>query len=100
MADTVSTRLDRDLMRDLGALQKESGRKRSELLREALRQGLRAIRVEEAVHRYAQREISLGRARELARMPLPDFLDALRKAGVALDYASEDLAEDLAWASS
>lgn len=54
------------------------------------------LRVEMAVHLYSQGRLSVGKARELAGMPLWEFRQVLASRRVAAHYGIEDLDEDLA----
>lgn len=98
MAHTVSGRLPPDLVRELDRLGKDAGKSRSEVLRDVVRRGVAAERLERALEAYRRREVSLGRASEMAGMPITVFLDELRRAGVLRDYDIDDLRRDMAWA--
>lgn len=98
MSETVSGRLPDDLVHELDALGDLTGKSRSEMLRDVVRRGLAAERLDRALEAYRRREVSLGRASEMAALPITVFLDELRRAGILLNYTHEDLAEDLAWA--
>lgn len=98
MAETVSGRLPPDLLRELDRLGRLSGKSRSEILRDVVRRGVAAERLERALDAYRRREVSLGRASEMAGVPLTVFLDELRRAGILRDYDTEELRRDLEWA--
>lgn len=98
MAETVSGRLPPDLLRELDRLGRLSGKSRSEILRDVVRRGVAAERLERALDAYRRREVSLGRASEMAGVPLTVFLDDLRRAGILRDYDTEELRRDLEWA--
>lgn len=100
MTDTVSTRLPPDVVRALDALGRELGRNRSELLRDVIVRGLDAERLARALDALRARRVSLGRAAEMAGLPVTVFLDEVRRAGVLLDYDLDDLRHDLAWADA
>lgn len=53
MPDTVTIRLDRDLARRLAKLSRQSGRTRSEIVRDALRRQLAIVQFEELRRRIA-----------------------------------------------
>jgi predicted HTH domain antitoxin len=99
MAGIVSGRLPDDLLRDLDRWGRSTGRTRSEVLRDVVRRGLAAERLERAVEAYRRREASLGKAADLAGVPPTVFLDALRQAGVVLPYDKEEAERDLDWAA-
>ena len=99
MAHTVSGRLPPDLLRELDHLGKVAGKTRSEMLRDVVRRGVAAERLERALEAYRLRQVSLGRASEMAGVPLTVFLDELRRAGVLRDYGADELRRDLEWAA-
>jgi predicted HTH domain antitoxin len=98
VANSVSGRLPPDLLRDLDRLGKLAGKTRSEILRDVVRRGVAAERLERAMDGYRRRQLSLGRASELAGLPVTVFLDELRRAGILRDYGVDELRRDLEWA--
>jgi predicted HTH domain antitoxin len=98
MAETVSGRLPPDLLRGLDRLGKASGRSRSDVLREVVERGLAAALLEMALEAYRRREASLGRAAEMAGLPVTQFIDELRQAGILRDYDTDGLRRDMEWA--
>ncbi len=54
------------------------------------------LKQELAVSLYAQGRLSIGKARELAGMPLWTFRQLLASRGISPHYEVEDLEEDLA----
>ena len=48
----------------------------------------------EALEKYSKREISLGRAAELAKMPLADFMKVVAERKIPINYTKEDLNRD------
>ena len=54
------------------------------------------LRVEMAVHLYAEGRLSIGKARELAEMPLWEFRQLLASRRIAPHYDVPDLDEDVA----
>lgn len=98
MGETASVRLPDDLLEDIAALAADEGVSRSDFLRDAVQRGIAAKRLELAIARYRAGRVSLGRAAEIAALPLTSFLDEAQRAGVLLKYGPDELAEDLAWA--
>jgi len=98
MAETVSGRLPDDLVRALDELGRSTGQSRSEMLRIVVQRGVAEVRLERGLDAYRRREVSLGRAAEIAGVHLTVFLDALRRAGIHLNYGLAELAEDMDWA--
>ncbi len=54
------------------------------------------LRVEVAVYLYAQRRLSIGKARELAELPLWEFRQILASRRISPHYDRADLDEDIA----
>lgn len=98
MRETVSGRLPDDLVRELDALGKLAGKSRSEMLRDVVQRGVAAERLERALESYRRGEASLGKASELAALPITTFLDEMRRAGILRSYDLDGLRRDLAWA--
>lgn len=54
-----------------------------------------------AVRLYAEHRLSLGKAAELARMPMVEFMDLLRTMGLAVsEYGEQEYEQDLATIAS
>lgn len=98
MGETVSGRLPEGLVESLDELGERTGRTRSEVLREVVQRGLAEARLERAVDAYRRGEASLGRASEMAGIPITVFLDELRAAGILRSYGVDELERDLDWA--
>lgn len=98
MGETVSGRLSEDLVEGLDELGEATGRTRSEVLREVVQRGLIEARLERALDAYRRGEVSLGRASEMARVPITVLLDKLRAEGIQRSYDVEELERDLDWA--
>lgn len=94
MDATVAVRIDKRKLAEIKAISKEENRKNSEVLREALDIGLKEKKLAIALERYKSNEISVGRAAELADMPLSTFLDFLRARNVPFNYTVRELMED------
>lgn len=53
------------------------------------------MRIDLAVHLYATRRLSMGKARRLAQLDLISFQKALSKRDVHINYDVEDLRDDM-----
>lgn len=53
------------------------------------------MRIDLAVHLYATRRLSMGKARRLAQLDLISFQKALSKRDVHINYDVEDLHDDM-----
>ncbi len=99
MGETISGRLPDDLVQGLDELGRLTGKSRSEMLRDVVRRGIAAERLEQALEAYRRREVSLERASELAGVPITVFLDELKHAGILRNYDVHELRRDLMWAN-
>jgi len=54
------------------------------------------LKIEMAVYLYTQRRLSIGKARELAEMPLWEFRQLLAARRISPHYDETDLDEDMA----
>lgn len=98
MSSTASVRLPDDLLREVEELAQSMHTGRSDVLREAIREGVKRKRIEHALDLYRRGEVSLGKAASIAGRPIGLFLDDMKEHGVLLNYDVEDLEEDIAWA--
>ncbi len=92
---TISLRIPKEEADALGELARRLGMEKSVLLRQALRQGAREVRLEQACRAYRRGEITFSRAAELAGLTLRELVAALERQGVELSYDAEDLRKDL-----
>lgn len=92
----VQVRLPDDLEEDLEELAAELRTNRSETVRRALDEGLKAIRLERAVTAYAEEEMTLARAAEYAGVSLQRMAKAAADRGIArFRYGTEELEQDV-----
>lgn len=56
------------------------------------------LQLELALHLYASRQLSLGRAAEISGVSRADFERSLASSGIVRNYSNPDLENDLAWA--
>jgi len=92
---TISTRLSADELSALDALAEGSGMDRSGMTRSLVRRGLQQMRLESALSSYSGRQVSLGRAAELAGVSTWDFLAHMAAQGGKLQYDQVEFEEDL-----
>lgn len=82
ITEQVNLRLDEQLVRELEEMAEHEHLDRAALVRKVLVQGLARERLEYAIQKYVIREISLGRAAEIARQSPHEFLATLAQLGV------------------
>ncbi len=91
MSKTMSVRMDRDNYEFLHEITREEGSDLSKAVREMVTRG----RILLAVERYKNGEASLGRAAELAGVPLGRMMDILTEFGVENRLEKEDYLQGL-----
>ena len=90
----VAARVPDSVVRDINYVVKEEGTDKSTVIRGLLSEAVKERLVGLALEKYAKRLISLGRAAELARMPLADFMMVAAERKVPLNYSVEALEKD------
>lgn len=94
--ESIQIRLGKEELEELGALQREFKRNRSEVTRRALAEGIRVLKMDVALNRYAREAITLERAAEFAGVSIAQMADAASARGIAyFRYAPEELERDL-----
>ena len=91
MSKTMSVRMDRDNYDFLHEITKEEGSDLSKAVRDMVTRG----RILLAVERYKTGEASLGRAAELAGVPLVQMMTILTEFGVESRLEKEDYLQGL-----
>ena len=75
MEATVAVRIEKNTLAEIKAISREENRKNSEVLREALNLGLREKKLAIALEKYNNKQVSVGKAAELADVPLSALYD-------------------------
>ena len=91
MAKTMSIRMDQDNYEFLTSMKKEEQRDLSKTVRELVTRG----RILLAVEKYRNGEVSLGKAAEVAGMPVGQMMDLLGQFGVRSTIDREDYRQGL-----
>ena|ERR1700674_655754 len=91
MTKTMSIRMDRDNYEFLSRMSKEERSDLSKAVRDLVARG----RVSLAVERYKKEEVSLGKAAELAGLPVGRMMRILTEFGVESRIAKEDYLQGL-----
>jgi len=93
---TISTRVPEDLEAELEAYLESERLDRSTAVRKLLSEGLEAWRTERALERFADGEVSLTKAADLAEVSVWEFADLVADADdvwVSTDHLEADLDE-------
>lgn len=92
----VTARVPEDLYEAIESIREEEQTDRSTAVKRLLQRGVDDWRVEAAVRRYRDRELSLGAAAEYADLSIWRMLDVLEERNVEINYTEEDLEADIA----
>ncbi len=99
MYENVGTRIPKEIIRDIEYVANEEKTDKSKVVRELLNEAVKKKLIELALKKYSDRKISIGRAAELAKLPLADFMKILSEKKIVLNYSMESLEEDFRRAS-
>lgn len=94
MNENVATRIPESVVRDIDYVAKEENTDKSKVIRELLSAAVKEKLIDMALEKYSKREISLGRAAELAKIPLADFMLEAAERKIPMNYSAESLMED------
>ena len=94
MYENVAARVPETLVRDIDYVAKEENTDKSKVIRELLSDGVKSKLLELSLKKYSRREISLGRASELAKMSLADFMVKAAESKIPMNYSVESLEQD------
>ncbi|HII63931.1 TPA: hypothetical protein HA295_02950 [Candidatus Woesearchaeota archaeon] len=94
MAEGVIARVSKDIKKDIEFFAREEQTDKSQIIRELLAVGVKQKRLGYALDGYGKHELSLGKAAEMARLPLADFMEQAAKKGIPLTYSKNDLMRD------
>jgi len=92
----VTARISEDLYEAIEELRAEERLDRSTAVAQLLERGVEDWRIDTAIRRYRNGDVSLGRAAEIASVSLWRFLDILEDRRVEVNYTEADLGTDLA----
>lgn len=95
MTRNVSVRLDEDLVREVDELADMENLDRSQLLRHLFKEGLEQHRLELAITRYAEGELTVSEAASLAGIAVGEFMDKLVERGINPDLSLDELEDSL-----
>ena len=91
----ITIKIPTKLYNDVKKLAKLKRMDTRTMIVEALREGMFLLRIEEAVRRYVNGEVSLGKAAEIAGLSIWEFLDELKKRGIEIRYKEKHILHDL-----
>ncbi len=95
MSTMIGTRIADDTFEDLEYVAQEENADKSKVMRELLTEAVKEKLVDLALDKYAKRAVSLGKAAELAKIPLADFLRLAAERKIPVNYSLESFQQDL-----
>jgi len=91
---SISARLPDDEAEELERVAEMLGEDKSSVIRKALSEGLRDLRVKRAVERYQTGEVSVKQAARIAGVSLGEWLEIARERNLTSQLTPEDLEHD------
>lgn len=91
---SISARLPDDEAEELERVAEMLGEDKSSVIRKALSEGLRDLRVRRAVERYQTGEASVKQAARIAGVSLGEWLEIARERNLTTQLTPEDLERD------
>ena len=94
MYENVAARIPEGIANDINYVAKEENTDKSKVIRELLSGGIKQKLLELSLKKYSMGQISLGRAAELAKIPIADFIVEAAENKIPLNYSVESLEGD------
>lgn len=95
LSTTLTARLPDDLFEEIEQISQEEHLDKSAVARRLLEKAVQDHRLETAIDRYREGNITLRTAAKKADMPLREFIHELSRREIPLAYGPKDLDEDL-----
>ena len=95
MGQTVTSRLPDDMVKDIERIAEIESLDKSSVIRRLLNNAIAIWKLEYSLKLYQKGEISLGKAAELSKLSIWEFLEKLSERKIPLNYSLEDLQNDL-----
>jgi len=92
----IGVRVPKDIVNDINYLAEEEQLDKSTVVRRLLGGAVSTELLNLALKKYANREVSIGRAAELSRLPLADFMAAAAEKKITINYSVKNFREDIA----
>ena len=94
MYENIGARVPEAVVKDIEYVAKEEKTDKSKVLRELLSDAIKKKLIDLALEKYSKREVPLGRAAELARVPLADFMKISAERKIPINYSVGSLEKD------
>ena len=96
MYENVGTRVSTNVIKDIEYVAKEEKTDKSKVVRELLSDAVKEKLVDLALEKYSKKYISLGKAAELARLSLAEFMKVAAERKIPMNYSVKSLEKDFA----
>ncbi len=96
--EVVSVRLEEEILKYAEERAKEEKIPKSAVIRKLVALGLEYDRLKKAVELYRDRKVSLGKAAEIANVPITQMMDWLVRSGVKSNVTLDDYKAGLKYA--
>ena len=94
MGETVTTRVDDEMAKDVDYFARQEKVDRSTITRKLLASALEEKKLEYALEMYKKGEITIGRAAEIAKKDIREIMLIASKRGISFQYSLKELRED------
>ncbi len=94
-AETITTRLPREMLKDIDKASRMEHLGKSEVMRRLLAGGLEQWRIKKALEMYAGKVFSFGQAARFAGVSVWRFTDLMKEHHVPLQLDKEELEQEL-----
>ena len=94
-AETITTRLPKELLQDIATASRFEHLGKSEVMRRLLADGLEQWRIHKALKLYAEKALSFGQAARFAKVSVWRFTDILKEYQVPLQLDAAELEQEL-----
>lgn len=99
MGETVTTRVDDELAREIDFFARQENVDRSTITRKLLSRAIAQKRLDYALEKYGKGEITLGKAAEIAKKDIREIMVVAAGKGISFQYSRKDLLDDFKAAS-
>lgn len=91
----ISTRVENKIVLEIGDIARKRNMRKTAVIREIMKRGIKEVKKEEAVERYRTGKITAWKASEVAGIALWEFIDIVKREKIPLKYTMDDAKEDI-----
>ncbi len=94
MTETVSTRIPKDMAKDLREIEMEEKADRATVIRKLLAKAIAEWKLEKALRLFRDGKVTLWKAAEIAGLSLWEMIEIIGERKIPFSYTYEDFRED------